>query len=470
MCYKHPQNKDLLKIFNKIKYCYNCINNGMCKEMNNLLYVCEGNVKIDGIMENNDLNEIILSSFPTSISYQYTSLNRTKENWTIPNSVKKLIFYKNQWNEDDDEDDEITDENKVNIDMKYVENLILSKVYKLLFNSLNVDSLQFIEFYKIENIEFVSMDFKSIKKLLMIRSSNITFCDDCKIYNPIKIKIIKCQSIGINMDLSLMNILEIFLSSDIFLDLSSFENKSIYLESCYETIISENEQIKNEFQELNQSKIDSFQFPIPSQINEENGKKLFIMNPFKSYFDKFEIIKNSIVKQIEIIEEGECDYLISNNFYNDEDDEIKYMKFINDLNQVEYTENIRYFEIEVIGVNIVVIGFFDNSKYVVKKENHLGWRIYSIGYHGDDGFIFDNGCENEFETKLPYSDKIECKNIVGCGFDKLKREFFFTFNGKLVKSIKTDYSTISAAITITKMTEIIINDGQKPFKFKFSSQ
>ena len=51
--------------------------------------------------------------------------------------------------------------------------------------------------------------------------------------------------------------------------------------------------------------------------------------------------------------------------------------------------------------------------------------LSSYGYHGDDGNKFFNG-END-----SYGPTFSAGDIVGCGYNTVKQEIFFTKNGKV---------------------------------------
>ena len=79
-----------------------------------------------------------------------------------------------------------------------------------------------------------------------------------------------------------------------------------------------------------------------------------------------------------------------------------------------------------VAPSIVSLGFcgeFSDQTYA-----HPGWNMWTVGYHGDDGAIFE---EEPYETH-----KTGCKfgpgQTVGCGIDYDTEEYFFTREGEIV--------------------------------------
>ena len=56
-----------------------------------------------------------------------------------------------------------------------------------------------------------------------------------------------------------------------------------------------------------------------------------------------------------------------------------------------------------------------------------GWKKGSWAYHGDDGKLFMNG-----DQGVQFGDTYGVGDVIGCGSDMDKDEFFFTKNGTRV--------------------------------------
>ena len=63
------------------------------------------------------------------------------------------------------------------------------------------------------------------------------------------------------------------------------------------------------------------------------------------------------------------------------------------------------------------------------NDAHSGWRQWSVGYHNDDGGLFEeNGRFKEKHDEWKFGPG----DTVGCGVDYAKGQYFFTRNGDLV--------------------------------------
>ena len=58
----------------------------------------------------------------------------------------------------------------------------------------------------------------------------------------------------------------------------------------------------------------------------------------------------------------------------------------------------------VEGVSMVLLGLFDENQFEVKSRIHLGLMKGRIGYHSDDGGIFQNGMT--ITEAKPYGDVV----------------------------------------------------------------
>ncbi|KAL7782787.1 ankyrin repeat-containing domain protein [Trichoderma ceciliae] len=109
-------------------------------------------------------------------------------------------------------------------------------------------------------------------------------------------------------------------------------------------------------------------------------------------------------------------------------------------------DGIRYFEVGILtagtksddnGENsetrplpIVAIGFC--NEFADMRKAFLGWHIGTVGYHSDDGKIFEN-----YSTRHSTELMFKPGDTVGCGIDYSKEEYFFTWDGKVVAHHKS---------------------------------
>ena len=85
-----------------------------------------------------------------------------------------------------------------------------------------------------------------------------------------------------------------------------------------------------------------------------------------------------------------------------------------------------YYEVSIINGgqhNYIGVGL---SKKGTSLNMLPGWRWGSLGYHGDDGHLFDgtSGLGKDYGPKFTAND------IIGCGINFVKKEFFYTKNGE----------------------------------------
>jgi hypothetical protein len=81
---------------------------------------------------------------------------------------------------------------------------------------------------------------------------------------------------------------------------------------------------------------------------------------------------------------------------------------------------------------VISIGF--GGEFTDQTQAHVGWNIWSVGYHGDDGGVFQGlpylrG--DDSDRARPYGNG----NTVGCGIDYRKGEVFFTLDGEVIGTL-----------------------------------
>lgn len=73
---------------------------------------------------------------------------------------------------------------------------------------------------------------------------------------------------------------------------------------------------------------------------------------------------------------------------------------------------------------VVTLGFC--GEFCDLGQAHPGWTLWSVGYHGDDGCIY----EEDFAYSTRH--RFGAGNTVGCGIDYFNEKYFFTLDGKVV--------------------------------------
>ena len=132
--------------------------------------------------------------------------------------------------------------------------------------------------------------------------------------------------------------------------------------------------------------------------------------------------------------------------------------------EVPFQTGIYYYEVKIIskGRNgYISIGLSSGS---VSLSRLPGWDKKSFGYHGDDGCAFASHGEGD-----AYGPKFTTDDIIGCGFDIIKKEIFFTKNGKNLgpafKNVNINYR-LYPTMGLRHQTEIAqANFGQTNFVY-----
>ena len=71
-------------------------------------------------------------------------------------------------------------------------------------------------------------------------------------------------------------------------------------------------------------------------------------------------------------------------------------------------------------------------------QSRPGWNMWSVGYHGDVGWIF----EAYTRSKYRIGRKFRPGNTVGCGIDYDRNEYYFTLGGEVVRtSLSKEFDT-----------------------------
>lgn len=65
------------------------------------------------------------------------------------------------------------------------------------------------------------------------------------------------------------------------------------------------------------------------------------------------------------------------------------------------------------------------------SDSRVGWRAWSVGYHGDDGAIY----EGSVVAKHPTAHTFRPGDTVGCGISYSSKEYLFTRGGKVIGTL-----------------------------------
>ncbi|EDR28928.1 hypothetical protein EDI_249480 [Entamoeba dispar SAW760] len=123
------------------------------------------------------------------------------------------------------------------------------------------------------------------------------------------------------------------------------------------------------------------------------------------------------------------------------------------------TTLIEYIEVEVKGKNPVIsIGLIENEN--VDRNAHVGWNKGTIGFHSDDGKLF-----NEDGNGVRFDEPYKEGDVIGCGYIHQLNCPFYTRNGKLIKVIPMKQEMNYFGIGLREYETVTINSGKTPFMF-----
>ena len=75
---------------------------------------------------------------------------------------------------------------------------------------------------------------------------------------------------------------------------------------------------------------------------------------------------------------------------------------------------------------IVTLGFC--GEFCELAQAHPGWNAWSVGYHGDDGIVYEESSFRGKKTGRTFGPG----DTVGCGIDYDRGEYFFTLDQEVV--------------------------------------
>ncbi|QYT04588.1 hypothetical protein H0G86_011490 [Trichoderma simmonsii] len=99
------------------------------------------------------------------------------------------------------------------------------------------------------------------------------------------------------------------------------------------------------------------------------------------------------------------------------------------------------------------------------SQSHVGWEKWSVGYHGDDGYIFHESAESSPGTGFTFGPG----DTIGCGIDYDSEKYFFTHNGVVIYSQRSTiiYRKVYPAVAHRYIPcQIEVNFGSSNFRWK----
>ncbi|ELP86001.1 hypothetical protein EIN_234080 [Entamoeba invadens IP1] len=459
----HPEDKNVLSMFKKTTYIYDTCVSNMCETLSERVFCENGMIEIEGSTISPIINTIIKNSYSTSVEFKYSN-EEMKTKWVVLESVSHLILL----SKNNDVDGDNVDTRVLNIDFSFIKTFKIISFIEVKFDNefLCLESLSVTNAVAIKFTEKCKMNNLSEIELWNVDETSFS----CKLDKLKTLFVFKGYQITFKEKLDNLKRLTVIESDYVSLPEINFENKVVHLSHSAAitfNVIDSVEYLqkyadKKDTKKLVESANFVFEFPLPTK--EENEWK---MSKFVSMSPRVEVIGDEIIRN-KGIEEDMYDMVVSYQFL-DEINSYDKMQFINNNNVKETIQNVRYFEVEVTGNSLIAIGIMNVSKDTGYQNTMVGWQQRSCGYHSDDGSIYKEDINNVYDTNIRYGEKTGTCNVVGVGlvFNVLQTEcdIFFTCNGKIVFQNKFDADSIAAVVSMNIFNKIVINYGEKQFKF-----
>ncbi|EKE40302.1 SPRY domain containing protein [Entamoeba nuttalli P19] len=466
----HTSNADLIKRMKGIEYRHRgFINNPTPYCLENYCSF-DGSFLIQNTIEINQFNIIINKAYSNSEIISgipgkslLINPNQNISPWNIPESVKKVSL---QYISSETQNSMVS----LSLISDYLKTLKITECNYLRFKN-QFPSLEHLIIHVCDSISFEIIDnmFPSLISITISSSYNISLSvsspklEEILLYFNEEIKI--CGKVP-----SSFSKLFIRQSKNCKLPEISFETLNLLIEeSPHLEFLNESKQrispMKYEGLSVEQSeRLCNLLLYLPSElsINEMlNPSNHFIFRRFYSVSKSLKIVDNRVIKTKDFVDGNYQFY--SQKFYLKDNKNLK-MKIYDSNNELrEIPASIRYFELTVSGYNIISIGIMRVGSYPFEGSRHLGWDQGSIGFHSDCGNLFNEGKVSEYG--IPFGLNEDEVHTVGCGFDTINSQVFFTLDGKKYPSINAKWTDITAGFTVTDMDWVEINYGQRPFSF-----
>ncbi|KAL7717574.1 B30.2/SPRY domain-containing protein [Entamoeba marina] len=384
--YSHPseENKYLLKELLKtqrVNYHYVVISPNQTTFCEDCLCCVNGYVFVDGCVTGNKLNYLFEKSYPTTCVIKNITYDSVLPTWDIPKCISKLEinglkpFVKNLTNSYKIFNANISFIQELSLkELRYVNfpiemvNLVKIKVEKS--NNcrviLNSTKLEYISLREVENCSFIN-SIDSLKEMCINNVNN-------------------CVLPFVSFEKCLIRIED---SNDLYFGQKKINGFDDNNEEKTKIELIENVRSPMEFMgigltDFNKLITDCLIYPSKDYLNKLTKSLKFTMRTFQPQTRRVKVDGNEI-QRISYQGENGVDLVISSKFY-EENDDLEFTK--TNKSESPFHSIIRYFEVEINIYSFISIGVVDSTEYEYGEDRHVGWDMYSIGYHSYDGALY----------------------------------------------------------------------------------
>ncbi|BFU21514.1 hypothetical protein conserved domain containing [Entamoeba histolytica] len=489
----HVKSKEELKCFDGIEYHYTAFSDNQCEFMSEAIECDEGKIDIKGTLNCNRFNSIIEKCYADIIKLHFEKpfeqeegdvFKRKKyDNWNIPKCVLTLELTLNFEYQSDDY-------YLMPINMDYLQILTLNECGNISFEG-DYPLLREVNILGSHDIQFIGKD-----KTININEIAIEGCSYCSIelkFSPIESVILQdVEEVTMNIKMDSLKEFVIMASRNCYFNPISFKDIFVQIEECSEISfynidkinqLPEDQDIDEEdlisplqycgvnytkFQEIIQSCIFLPSLQLFTKMSSNNYNKLFQVRWFYVSCSRVQS-RGPEIRLKKQVSSWLINTLFSSNFYKKEDDRKNmYLVFPNGTGKV-VDSSIRYFEVTVQHQSLMSIGIIHSTKFEYDETEYIGNIKYSIGYMNDSGNVYEGDHKIACSFK-PYGLYDGNKNVIGCGFNSITHEVFFTCDGIKGYTKKIDWEGIDAAISLSLFKELHINYGQEPFVYNIYNE
>jgi nitrate reductase NapE component len=130
-----------------------------------------------------------------------------------------------------------------------------------------------------------------------------------------------------------------------------------------------------------------------------------------------------------------------------------------------HSTKVCYYEVTVIQPGGATgVGFATDA---LNQESYPGWEPDSLGWHSDDACLFYQNARS-WHDRRKYGQLWAPGDVIGAGYDVVKREIFYTRNGEMVgvAFAEVEPQPYRSCVAIKEGADVIFNHGAAPFKYK----